>query len=174
MIQKILKSRIFTFLLGLVIAGSAGAIYAASVASSDVSYSNSSSGSSATTVKAALDDLYTKVGNGATVKTGTFSTSSSAAVTVTVGFKPRILFVYWVKSDRSNAAVAFYNSEDSLFGSYQYVMHVQHNNSDSTGTSTRLSLPNTTGQRIDQITDTGFVYGKVSGSAQTYYYVAIK
>lgn len=64
--KNILKSNmkaIIAFVVGLAIAGTIGIIYAASVASSDVSYSNSSSGSSATTVKAALDDLYTKVGS---------------------------------------------------------------------------------------------------------------
>ena len=68
--KKILKSNmktIIAFVVGLAIAGTVGIIYAASVASSDVSYSNSSSGSSATTVKAALDDLYTKA---ATVNQG--------------------------------------------------------------------------------------------------------
>ena len=61
--KKILKSNmkaIIAFVVGLVIAGTVGIIYAASVASSDVTYDNTDSGSSATTVKAALDDLYIK------------------------------------------------------------------------------------------------------------------
>ena len=58
MIKKILKSRIFYFCLGIVIAGSIG-VYAVAVASSEVTYDNTTSGSSATTVKDAIDDLYT-------------------------------------------------------------------------------------------------------------------
>ena len=61
--KKILKSNmkaIIAFVVGLAIAGTVGIIYAASVASSDVTYDNTDSGSSATTVKAALDDLYIK------------------------------------------------------------------------------------------------------------------
>ncbi len=64
MVKRVIKSKIFIFILGFIVACSASIIYAATVASSDVSYSNSSSGSSATTVKAALDDLYTKVDSG--------------------------------------------------------------------------------------------------------------
>lgn len=61
--KRILKSRIFIFVLGLVIAGSVG-VYAVSVASSDVTYDNTNSGSEATTVSGAIDDLYAKVGSG--------------------------------------------------------------------------------------------------------------
>ena len=63
MLKRILESRIFIFILGAVIFGFVGA-YAASVASSEVSYDNSNSGSSATTVEAAIDDLYTKTNVG--------------------------------------------------------------------------------------------------------------
>jgi len=60
--KKILKSRLFTFILGLVIAGSIG-VYAVNVSSSEVSYDNTNSGSEATTVEGAIDDLYSKVEN---------------------------------------------------------------------------------------------------------------
>ena len=60
--KKILKSRIFSFILGLVIAGSVG-VYAVNISSSDVSYDNTNSGSEATTVAGAIDDLYDKVEN---------------------------------------------------------------------------------------------------------------
>ena len=168
MIKKILKSRIFYFVLGAIIFGSLGA-YAATVASVDISYSNSNSGSSATNVKAALDDLYSKVGDGTTtVKEGSFTTNASSAVTVTLGFKPRILFVYWV-SGTSNIVVDFYlTSAGFTFGPY----HVAHNNSDSSGNASTANLPNTSNQRINQITDTGFVFGK--GGSKEMNYVAIK
>ena len=60
-IKKILIGNIkivVAFVLGVIISGLG--VYAATVASSSVSYSNTSSGSSATTVKDALDELYTK------------------------------------------------------------------------------------------------------------------
>ena len=63
--KKLLKNNIkviSAFILGLVIAGSIG-VYAVNVASSDVTYDNTNSGSSATTVSGALDDLYTKITN---------------------------------------------------------------------------------------------------------------
>jgi len=59
-----IKNNIIGFIAGLIIAGSIG-VYAVSVVSSDVTYDNTNSGSSATTVEAAIDDLYSKtnVGN---------------------------------------------------------------------------------------------------------------
>ena len=56
-IGKLIKNNIIGFVIGVIISGAG--VYAATVASSSVSYSNTSSGSSATTVKAALDELYT-------------------------------------------------------------------------------------------------------------------
>ena len=88
MIKKILKSRIFFFILGIVIAGSVGA-YAVSVASSDVTYDNTTSGSSATTVKEAIDDLYSKVSDNT----------------------EDIRFIFY----RSTAAQPFMYDKDSLF-----------------------------------------------------------
>jgi len=58
-ILRFIKNNSIGFIAGLVIAGSIG-VYAVSVASSDVSYDNSNSGSEATTVSEAIDDLYTK------------------------------------------------------------------------------------------------------------------
>ena len=60
--KKILKSRLFTFILGLVIAGTVG-VYAYTVSSSNVSYDNSTSGLEADNVKDAIDDLYEKSKN---------------------------------------------------------------------------------------------------------------
>ena len=61
--KGLLKSNIkfiIGFVFGAIIFGSLCA-YAVSVASNDVTYDNTNSGSSATTVKAAIDDLYDKV-----------------------------------------------------------------------------------------------------------------
>ena len=57
-IGKFIKNNIIGFIIGVIISGAT--VYAATVASSSVSYSNTNSGSSATTVKAALDELYTR------------------------------------------------------------------------------------------------------------------
>jgi len=59
-ILQFMKQNILGLILGLVIAGSIG-VYAVSVASSDVTYDNANSGSEATTVEGAIDDLYTKL-----------------------------------------------------------------------------------------------------------------
>ena len=58
--EKIKKNYkiLIAFILGGIIIGGLGTAYAVSIASSSVSYDNTSSGSSATTVKAALDELY--------------------------------------------------------------------------------------------------------------------
>ncbi len=58
--KKILKSRIFIFVFGFALATGIG-VYATSVSSSDVTYDNTNSGSEATTVEGAIDDLYDKV-----------------------------------------------------------------------------------------------------------------
>ena len=58
--KKIIKNNIkviIAFIAGIIISGAG--VYAVTVASSAVSYDNTSSGASATTVKAALDELYT-------------------------------------------------------------------------------------------------------------------
>jgi len=71
--KKLLKLNIKTiivFILGLLIASSVGIIYALSIASSDVTYDNSTSGSEATTVKNAIDDLYNKIGNSSHIERG--------------------------------------------------------------------------------------------------------
>ena len=62
MIKKILKSRLFVFCLGLLISGIT-LVYAVNISSNDVFYDNSNSGSSATTVSDAIDDLYSRVGH---------------------------------------------------------------------------------------------------------------
>jgi len=63
--RKLFKNNIkviIAFVLGLIVAGSIG-VYAYVISSSDVSYDNTNSGSSATTVKGAIDDLYERSTN---------------------------------------------------------------------------------------------------------------
>ncbi len=62
-IVQFIKKNALGILIGIIIAGSVG-VYAVNMASSDISYDNANSGSSATTVKDAIDDLYGKVDTG--------------------------------------------------------------------------------------------------------------
>lgn len=55
---KFIKTNTLGFIIGAILFGSIG-VYAATIASSSVVYDNTNSGSSATTVKEAIDDLYT-------------------------------------------------------------------------------------------------------------------
>ena len=68
-IGKFIKNNIIGFIIGVIISGAT--VYAVNVSSSSVTYSNTSSGSSATTVKAALDELYTKASSCKKIKNNT-------------------------------------------------------------------------------------------------------
>ena len=57
-LSKVLKNRIFIFILGGLILGSAGVLVATYFPSADVTYDNSSSGLSSTDVQGAIDELY--------------------------------------------------------------------------------------------------------------------
>ena len=57
-LSRVLKNRIFIFILGGLILGSAGVLAATYFPSSDVTYDNSSSGLSSTDVQGAIDELY--------------------------------------------------------------------------------------------------------------------
>ena len=57
-LNRVLKNRIFIFILGGLILGSAGVLAATYFPSSDVTYDNSSSGLSSTDVQGAIDELY--------------------------------------------------------------------------------------------------------------------
>jgi len=81
--KKILKSRIFIFVFGFALATGIG-VYATSVSSSDVTYDNTNSGSEATTVKGAIDDLYSKIGNGGRLKLVTTGSANFINGTITV------------------------------------------------------------------------------------------
>ena len=75
--KKILKSRLFTFALGLIVAGSIG-VCAYTISSSDVSYDNSTSGLEADNVNDALDNLYDMAANaGSTLSIVELGTAAS-------------------------------------------------------------------------------------------------
>ena len=57
-LNRVLKNRIFIFILDGLILGSAGVLAATYFPSSDVTYDNSSSGLSSTDVQGAIDELY--------------------------------------------------------------------------------------------------------------------
>ena len=127
MINKLLKSRIFFLCLGLLIAGSVGAIYAASVASSDVSYDNTDSGSSATTVKEAIDDLYSKSMSGNQIEIVDFGVESNSGFyhkEITVSSKPKKVIIYPISSKATSNSLysgtwpcpSIYDSESELTG----------------------------------------------------------
>lgn len=60
---KLLKSRVFFFILGAIIFSGITGVVAADLASSKVAYDNTASHSSKTTVQDAIDDLYDKADN---------------------------------------------------------------------------------------------------------------
>ena len=133
MINKLLKSRIFFLCLGLLIAGSVGAIYAASVASSDVSYDNTNSGSSATTVKDAIDELYSKAIDGIKTEIVDFGVNSNSGFyhkEIPVNSTPKKVIIYPISSkassDSSNAGtwpcITIYDSESELTGTTRILM----------------------------------------------------
>ena len=62
-LKKILKSRLTFFILGGILFGFVGVGAASLIYSSDVTYDNTSSGLSSTTVQGALDELYEKAKN---------------------------------------------------------------------------------------------------------------
>ena len=59
--KKLLKSRLFTFILGLIIAGGIGVYATSQILASDISYRNG-------TVESALNDLYDKANNASGIK----------------------------------------------------------------------------------------------------------
>lgn len=59
-IKKIIKNRIFIFMLGIFIAGTAGVTAATYFPSNDVTYDNTNSGLKSNDVQSAIDELYVK------------------------------------------------------------------------------------------------------------------
>jgi len=132
MINKLLKSRIFFLCLGLLIAGSIG-VYAVNVASSDVSYDNTNSGSSATTVKDAIDELYSKAIDGIKTEIVDFGVNSNSGFyhkEIPVNSTPKKVIIYPISSkassDSSNAGTwpctTIYDSESELTGTTRILM----------------------------------------------------
>lgn len=81
---NVIKNNTIGFIIGLVIAGGIG-VYAVSVASTEVTYDNSTSGSSATTVKAAIDDLYSRTITNSNIKHIPKMTSNTSNVGEAIG-----------------------------------------------------------------------------------------
>ena len=93
--------------------------------------------------------------------TVTFSTSPT---TITLGFKPKYICVYLSKTANTyNYGISCYNSDIDPTKVYQY-----------NGSTAVKTLPNTGGaHNITEITDNGFIFGKVTTSATYGYYFAI-
>lgn len=125
--KKILKSRIFIFVFGFALATGIG-VYATSVSSSDVTYDNTNSGSEAITVEGAIDDLYSKIGNGGSLRLVTSGTGARTNGTVTVTPNvPKTLNNYIITMSELPAigtASYAYNSSLILFGTAQPFMYL--------------------------------------------------
>ena len=101
--MKVFKNSIFTFVLGLIIAGAIGVI-AISVSADDISYGNG-------TVKDAIDDLYTEVGNTLSTEVNSFSfTSSTQVQSFNIGFRPKYIACS-IDNVNNNFVAIVYNSE---------------------------------------------------------------
>ena len=99
---------------------------------------------------------------------GTFTSSATGAVKVTLGYKPKKLLIIYAQSaglqSSAAATIAVYDEKVSR-ESYQFI----------TSTSeTTLTLPNTTDERLASIDDDGFTFNKSSVSGIVDRYVAIK
>ena len=99
---------IFGFIAGVIISGGIG-IYAASLSFESGDVAHTKTDGTTTTVKAAIDDLYSKAST-PTILTGTLS-SVSASVSTTFD-----LSSYNIKSDASNVLVYISSYSGSLSG----------------------------------------------------------
>ena len=129
-ILQFIKNNIPGFILGLVIAGVVG-VYAVSVASSDVTYDNSVSGSSATTVKAAIDDLYSKTVDNTTAslpayvgKTQRWANGSSTTSSQTISAGTYILYVVQASAATTSSPGTAYNLPPTMSG-YSTITTIQ-------------------------------------------------
>ena len=84
--KNFMKSNIVAFVLGALVFWAVNATAATLMESADVGYSNASSGSTATTVQGALDDLYAKTTPG----TLTLGATNGTAVSITKGFYNKV------------------------------------------------------------------------------------
>lgn len=126
--KKILNDNIkliVGIIIGAVISGAG--VYAVSVASSSVTYDNTNSGSSATTVKAALDELYTKAKNCKKIKDNTVyfafgePTASSTTDYTTLGKK-----VFVAKNGDQKSVCIIRNSRLHCFDNNNYAIEKEH------------------------------------------------
>lgn len=116
---------IIGIMIGAIISGIG--VYAATVASSSVSYDNTSSGSSATTVKAALDELYTKAASCKKIKDNTVyfafgePTTSSTTDYTTLGKN-----VFVAKNGDQKSVCIIRNSKLRCFDNNNWVVEKDH------------------------------------------------
>jgi len=109
--------------------------------------------------------LFRTGGGGAKVKTGTFTTSTSATTSVNCGFKPKYLAIEVDGQTSSGTHMLWiYNADTST--SYSYYA------SASVYPSTR-SLPSTANNTLASIDSNGFTFNLTSSRARTARYFAI-
>ncbi len=119
---QLMKQNVIGFIVGGIVFGSLVA-YATSLGSDDVTYDNTTSGSSATTVKEAIDDLYTKASSGGEI---VFKRLTTSTTSVDCGFRPRMIIV--ARGMNSN-----YPQLVAIDYEHQKAAAVYHNNSNSNG-----------------------------------------
>ena len=91
----------------------------------------------------------------------TFSTTNSTSVSY--GFKAKYLCVTFSKAENThNYGATYYNSDIDTSKVWMY-----------NGSAYTNAIPNTNANNINQITDDGFTFGKVSSNATYGYYFAI-
>jgi len=96
-----------------------------------------------------------------TFKSGTFTASTSATKTVSLGFEPK--YIATITFTSSNYLINIYNYD------LGYAIYAGN-----TTYTTKYTLTNTTNNRINSISSTGFVFGKASSSNYTsVYYFAL-
>ena len=99
------------------------------------------------------------------VKVGSITLSTSSTTTVTCGFQPKQICLFMISS---GGTILMHIYDSNYSSSYAFF-------AGSGAYASRVSLTNTTTNRLGQVTSTGFVMNKVSSSTNTgpYYYFAI-
>ena len=94
---------------------------------------------------------------------GAFTLSTTASTTVSYGFKAKYLCITFSKAANShNYGATYYNSDIDTSKVWMY-----------NGNAYTNAIPNTSGNNINEITDDGFVFGRVTSNATYGYYFAI-
>ena len=119
---QLMKQNVIGFIVDGIVFGSLVA-YATSLGSDDVTYDNTTSGSSATTVKEAIDDLYTKASSGGSI---VFKRLTSSTTSVDCGFRPRMIIVARGMNSNYPQVIAVDFENRKAAGAY-------HNNSNGNG-----------------------------------------